>query len=119
MSSKCNYIDSSAFKLCYSLESVGDVSSVTFVGDHAFSYDSKFGPSLLLSKIETIDTYAFEICALKYITLGESCITLNNNCFQKNQNLIWVKCLAIIPPTCGTNIFTSTNDTFSIYVPLS
>ena len=62
---------------------------------------------------------AFERCFyLKYVTLPATLLTLGCRTFYGDAALVYIRCLAVNPPTCQSSlIFNSTNNTFKIYVP--
>ena len=55
---------------------------------------------------------------LKYVTLPATLQTIGCRTFSGDSALIYIKCLAITPPTIQSSLWlNSTNNTFKFYVP--
>ena len=107
-----------AFSNCTALTSINfENSSLKTVGDWAFykctNLDSvKFG-----DKLTSLGSYVFNNCGIRYLTLPATLQKMGSYIFRYCSGFSTLTMLAELPPTIGTNVFSYTNDNYSIVVP--
>ena len=98
---------------------------VTSIGNSAFQGCSNFksfnsnvdGDINLPTSLTTIGNQAFRNSyTFNRLTIPSGVTSIGNSAFQYCTSLNSITCLAIAPPTLGTNVFNNTNDCV-IYVP--
>ena len=109
-------IPNSAFQGCTALASVGDLSSVTGIGEYAFFGCTSLASVGDLSSVTSIGGNAFRGCsALTSVGSLSSVTSIGNGAFLGCAALTEFVLSVAAPPQLGTNVFHNTN--FSIYVP--
>ena len=84
-------INSNAFYMCESLESVVIPSSVTSIGSYAFGYCNNLTSVAIPNGVTSIGTGAFTNCTgLTFVAISESVTSIGNYAFQNCSNLISV-----------------------------
>ena len=111
-------IGSSAFSGCSGLTSVIIPDSVTTIGYGAFSYCSGLASVTIPDSVTTIGDYAFSYCSgLTSITIPDSVTSIGRRGFYKCSALADIYCMAEVPPTLGSEVFTGVPSELKIYVP--
>lgn len=81
---------------------------ITNIGESAFRESAGLAEITMPSTITTIGTCAFDGCSsLKEITIGDAVTSIGSFAFYKCVNLEKVVCEAVVPPTCGNDVFYS------------
>ena len=107
-----------AFRDCSSLTSITIPNSVTSIGRGAFYYCSGLTSITIPNSVTSIGDYAFQYCsALTSVTIGNSVTNIGNYAFSRCTGLTFVKSLAEIPPTLGTDAFYNVSTQIPVYVP--
>lgn len=92
--------------------------SVITIGDYAFGYCSGLTGLTIPNSVTTIGRAAFIGCThLTSITLGNSVTSIGNSAFNYCSILDTITMLGTTPPSLGTNVFSISNPSFTIYVP--
>lgn len=74
-------------------------------------------PDEILDGITKFGAYAFYGCKLREITVPSTVTEINNNAFEKCENLEKINLLPTTPPTLGTDALKDTPNNLKIYVP--
>ena len=102
------YIGDRAFENCSGLTSVTIGNSVKYIMAYAFNGCSSLTSITIPSSVMEIDIYAFNGCSgLTSVTIGNSVTKINGYAFNGCSSLTSVTIKANMPPTIGTNLFTS------------
>lgn len=110
-------IDQDAFSNCTSLTSITLPNSITTIGWYSFRNCRSLTSINFPNSLTTIDDYAFSNCdSLTSITLPNTITSIDYHAFGGCISLTSITCLAITPPTLGTDAFSNTNNC-PIYVP--
>lgn len=108
-----------AFLLCRGL--TGNLTipnSVTSIGRETFSGCTGLFSITLGNSVASIGIYAFSSCIrLTSVTIPNSVISIGNGAFSYCPNLDTITMLGTTPPSLGTNVFSISNPSFTIYVP--
>ena len=100
-----------AFMGCSSLTSIEIPESVTSIGAYAF-YGCSSLASITLPGVTSISNYTFYNCSsLTSIEIPESVTSIGNLAFYQCTALTSVTSLNSTPPTCGSNVFSSSTYT--------
>lgn len=95
-----------AFANCDRLSSVELGESVESIGDYVFNRCVNLSIVTLSERVKSIGEYAFVDCvSLTSVTIPNSITSIGDYAFALCTGLTSVTCEAIIPPTCGENVF--------------
>lgn len=92
-----------AFSNCWNLSSVTIPDAITTIPQYAFYMNPNFLPS--------------QTSLLETVVLGTGVTSIGNDAFAGCRSLQSFTVNATTPPTLGDDVFNSTNQTFTIYVP--
>ena len=107
-----------AFFYCSGLTSITIPDSVTEIGYYAFSYCSGLTSVIIPDSVTEIGNYAFCSCSsLTSITIPDSVTSIGRRGFYKCSALADIYCMAEVPPTLGSEVFTGVPSEMKIYVP--
>lgn len=90
-----NSIDALAFYGCHGLNSVTIPNSITSIGKGAFYYCDN----------------------LNSVNIGNSVTSIGDEAFAYCENTMEITCLAVVPPTMGSDVFGEVPTTIPVYVP--
>ena len=100
------WIGYKAFYECTSITSITIPNSVTNIGGYAFRGCSSLTSITIPNSVTSIGRSAFEDCSsLTSITIPNSVTRIGDWTFSGCSSLRDITCLAVIPPTCGSNVF--------------
>ena len=100
----------SAFRDCNSLTSVTIPNSVTKIGIAAFRDCSSLTSVIIPNSVTTIGDGAFEGCTnLQKVHIGNSVKTIGEYAFYNGTSITQISSEAVVPPTCGLNVFANIN----------
>ena len=100
----------SAFSGCSSLTSVTIPNSVTIIGGSAFSGCSSLTSVTIPNSVTTIERSAFSSCTnLQKVNIGNSVKSIGEQAFYECTKLTQISSEAVVPPTCGLNVFAGIN----------
>jgi len=110
-------IGDAAFTLFSTLTTISIPSSVTSIGSAAFQYCTGLTNITLPSALTTIGSHGFNGCtSLTSITIPASVTNMGQTAFKDCSSLTKITCVSNTPATIGTYIFDNTNNC-PIYVP--
>lgn len=110
-------IGSMAFFGCTDFIEITIPNSVTSIGSQSFQ-STKLTEVTIPNSVTTIGSMAFANCnSLTAITIGEGITTIGERIFEICTGLASFTCLAVTPPTLGTDAFKNCPATMAIYVP--
>ena len=99
-----------AFRGCSALTSVNIPNSVTTIEDWAFSGCSALTSVTIPNSVTTIGSEAFSECTnLQKINIGNSVETIGTSAFENCTSITQISSEAVVPPTCGLNVFANIN----------
>ena len=99
-----------AFSYCRSLTSVTIPNSVTEIGSSAFGNCSALTSVSIPNSVTTIGIVAFSGCTnLQKVYIGNSVKTIGLYAFDNCTSITQISSEAVVPPTCGLNVFTNIN----------
>ena len=99
-----------AFRDCSSLTSVIIPNSVTTIGDGAFEGCSSLTSVTIPNSVTTIGSEAFSGCTnLQKVHIGNSVKTIGEYAFYNGTSITQISSEAVVPPTCGLNVFANIN----------
>ena len=99
-------IEESAFDGFTNLSSVTIGDSVVSIGGMAFRNCSKLSSAILGNSVESIGRLAFSKCTkLTSLTIPAAVTNIENGAFGSCTGLSYLICNAIIPPVCGSKVF--------------
>ena len=103
----CNaIIETATNTLIVGCQSTTIPNSVTSIRDDAFRYCSSLTSITIPNSVTSIGNRAFEDCSsLTSITIPNSVTRIEDWTFSGCSSLRDITCLAVIPPTCGSNVF--------------
>ena len=100
----------SAFRDCNSLTSVTIPNSVTKIGIAAFRDCSSLTSVIIPNSVTTIGDGAFNGCTnLQKVHIGNSVKTIGEYAFYNGTSITQISSEAVVPPTCGLNVFANIN----------
>ena len=103
-------IGNSAFIQCFFLTSVTIPNSVTTIGDGAFKDCSALTSVTIPNSVTTIERSAFSSCTnLQKVNIGNSVKSIGEQAFYECTKLTQISSEAVVPPTCGLNVFAGIN----------
>ncbi len=112
-------IGNQAFYYCQSLTSIVIPNSVTKIGGGAFSMCVNLTSITIPDNVTSIGRMAFQQSGLTSITIPESVTEIGDQAFYCCENLKYVYCKPITPPTVGDYVFGLNASNMIIYVPLN
>ena len=99
-----------AFSGCSSLTSVTIPNSVTTIGGYAFSGCSTLTSITIPNSVTTIGIEAFSKCTnLQKVHIGDSVKAIGKEAFNNCTSITQISSEAVVPPTCGLNVFANIN----------
>ena len=108
----------SAFNECSGLTSVTIGNSVTSIGDYAFMYCDGLTSVTIPNSVISIGESAFDTCSgLTSVTIGNSVTSIGDYAFAECSGLTSITCHAVMPPTCGEEVFYEVDKSIPLYVP--
>ena len=103
-------IKSEAFGFCSALTSVNIPNSVTTIENWAFRGCSALTSVNIPNSVTTIGWYAFSECTnLQKVNIGNSVKTIGIAAFNNCTSITQISSEALVPPTCGLNVFANIN----------
>ncbi len=107
-----------AFTNCTGVTSVIIGENVESIGDAAFDncINAGFTKLNIPNSVKSIGIFAFSNNHLKYICIGSGIKTIGAEAFMMCQDLEYLGCYALTPPTLGNNVFSGTTNLKAIYV---
>lgn len=106
------------FGNCYALTEVTLPNSITEIGDGLFSSCTGLKKVNLSNSLTRISGKCFRDCeSLTEITLPATIMEVGRDAFLRCKNLEKIVCLATVPPTVGTNVFTDIKSGCVLVVP--
>ena len=112
-------IGDEAFFSCDSLTRVTIPDSVTSIGDSAFKFCESFTSITIPNSVTTIGNFAFGHCDnLISVTIPDSVTTIATYAFYGCSSLSSLYCMAVTPPTLGSDVFKYNGKVRKIYVPI-
>lgn len=111
------HVGNFAFNLCTGLTSVTIGKGVETIGNGAFDNCTNAGFTKLYipDNVKSIGIFACSNNHLKYLCLGSGLKSIGNYAFNYCQDLKYIGCYALTPPTVGTSAFAGVTPT-AIYV---
>ena len=111
------HVGNFAFNLCTGLTSVTIGKGVETIGNGAFDNCTNTGFTKLNipDNVKSIGIFACSNNHLKYLCLGSGLKSIGNFAFDNCQDLQYIGCYALTPPTVGTSAFAGVTPT-AIYV---
>ncbi len=111
------HVGNFAFNLCTGLTSVTIGKGVETIGNGAFDNCTNEGFTKLYipDNVKSIGIFACSNNHLKYLCLGSGLKSIGNYAFNYCQDLQYIGCYALTPPTVGTSAFAGVTPT-AIYV---
>ena len=98
------------FRGCSSLTSVTIPNSVTTIGDTAFYDCSSLTSVTIPNSVTTIGSGAFSGCTdLQKVNIGNSVKYIGEYAFDYCTSITQISSEAVLPPTCGLNVFAGIN----------
>ena len=99
-----------AFHGCSALTSVTIPNSVTEIGERAFGSCSKLTSVTIPNSVTKIGKDAFNCCTnLQKVNIGNSVKTIGEYAFDQCTNITQISSEAVVPPTCGLDVFSNIN----------
>ena len=93
-----------------SLTSVTIPNSVTKISDNTFSDCSSLTSVTIPNSVTTIGSEAFSGCTnLQKVHIGNSVKTIGEYAFYNGTSITQISSEAVVPPTCGLNVFANIN----------
>ena len=103
-------IGGDAFSGCSSLTSVTIPNSVTTIADGAFSSCGALTSVTIPNSVTTIGSEAFSRCTrLQKVYIGNSVKAIGKEAFNNCTSITQISSEAVVPPTCGLNVFANIN----------
>ena len=114
-------IDANAFKNCTGFTNLTGAQALTTIGENSFNGCTGFNGSLTIpNSVSSIGANAFSSCSgfSGTLTLGQSLTEIGNSAFfGACEGFTSFDVKAEVPPTLGTNVFTSVNYGIPVRVP--
>ena len=89
-------------------------STITTIGDYAFSNRTSNNPIVIPNGVTTINEGAFWCCRFESITIPESVTSIGRQAFAYSSSLTSIYVKSITPPTLGSSVFSSSP---TCYIP--
>lgn len=105
LSSGLQTIGENAFGLCRNLQAINIPNTVTSIESNAFSGCSSLTSVTIPNSVTSIGRDAFENSGLISIVLKDSITSIGDRAFNNCENLAFVMCYALEPPTLGESVF--------------
>ena len=103
-------IGGSAFSGCSSLTSVTIPNSVTTIREYTFDDCNSLTSVTIPNSVTTIERSAFSSCTnLQKVNIGNSVKSIGEQAFYECTKLTQISSEAVVPPTCGLNVFANIN----------
>ena len=103
-------IVNSAFRDCSSLTSVTIGNSVTIIGGYTFGGCSSLTSVTIPNSVTRIGSGVFMGCTnLQKVYIGNSVKAIGGNAFNNCTSITQISSEAVLPPTCGLNVFAGIN----------
>ena len=103
-------IGGSAFSGCSSLTSVTIPNSVTTIREYTFDDCNSLTSVTIPNSVTTIERSAFSSCTnLQKVNIGNSVKSIGEQAFYECTKLTQISSEAVVPPTCGLNVFAGIN----------
>lgn len=109
-------IGDSAFTQCISLNIIVKLTSLSQTVLKGTFYNTAIEKVEDLGNIVQLEYLALSTPTLKYVTLPASLRTLKDEPFQTSSNIVWIKSLAVTPPSI-INTTINLNENMIVYVP--
>ena len=111
-------IENGTFYGCTGLTRITIPNNITSIGNQAFVECSGLTSIEIPNSVKSIGEYAFVDCvSLTSVTIPNSITSIGDYAFALCTGLTSVTCEAIIPPTCGENVFYEVDKSIPLYVP--
>ena len=112
------YISNQVFFNCSGLTSVTLPKSLTVIGQLAFSNCKSLTDIIIPEGVTELYHSTFAQCsALTSVTIPSSVTHIMDYAFFGCSNLTNITCQAVVPPTCGEQVFGNVPKTIPVYVP--
>ena len=99
-----------AFEYCSTLTSVTIPNSVTIIEWSTFKDCSALTSVTIPNSVTTIERSAFSSCTnLQKVNIGNSVKSIGEQAFYECTKLTQISSEAVVPPTCGLNVFAGIN----------
>ena len=105
LSSGLQTIGENAFGSCRNLQAINIPNTVTSIESNAFSGCSSLTSVTIPNSVTSIGRDAFENSGLISIVLKDSITSIGDRAFNNCENLAFVMCYALEPPTLGESVF--------------
>ena len=103
-------IGDNAFNGCSSLTSVTIPNSVTTIREYTFDDCNSLTSVTIPNSVTTIERSAFSSCTnLQKVNIGNSVKSIGEQAFYECTKLTQISSEAVVPPTCGLNVFAGIN----------
>ena len=118
MGESIGYVGKYAFSNCKNLSAISFVNAnLKTVGEYAFYKCLGLDAVDFGDKLTSLGNYAFNNTGIQYLTLPATIQSIGSYVFRYSSQFRVLTILADIPPTLGSNVFSYTNDEYSIAVP--
>ena len=112
------YVSKYAFRNCKSLAAISfENANLKTVGDYAFYYCTSLDSVIFGDKLTSLGSYVFDHSGIRYLTLPATIQSMGSYIFRYCSDFSRLTMLAEFPPSIGSNVFSYTNDSFTIVVP--